>query len=611
MERKTLFFVMLLFGILGMNAQELKLSATQKGKIGYRNDAGEVVIAEVYDYAEPFAANGLAKVGKGKKYGLIDKAGNIVLPIKYDEIDPFNPKNPTRIKAGKSYGLIDSQTGAILLEPKYAYVSRFNCYGLAWVKKGGTLVKGKMGIGSFFGGNANAQFYGKGAVIGGKMGIIDKSGTWRIEPKKYTSLVEFSNTTGMMGDVEGLEFKPHNVRDTLVTDCQFLGFTRYEFNLEIISFGLVDGNGNELVEKKEYWLVSKPVNGQIRWWKKNGSKLSYGYLNLETGEESETGRLSSDYAKSMIKDIKKSNRATWMQKKKTRKEVVYANPRWLNSTHGDFYGSIAPVLKVNGTDTTWCFVDRQGREVRSGYKRVRISIGDDDQNVYYACELPDRYCILTSNNEELFADKVIKDVDLPDPNFGDEQDFALSISDKWGVFSRDGNTLIEPQYDSLFSSRFGLYAAKVNGKWGFLDRQGQVLVPLSYDACFFPGDYNAPAVWVTEKTGNTETVYNYNIEKQELSSNGYTDFTQFSDGMAWAVPCNGNETDGYLIDANDNRLISRPFPLQYFEAAKQAILRSDGKPLSAHESNKLVLKMARGIQKYPIGEVVPAEGWDY
>ena len=92
--------------------------------------------------------------------------------------------------------------------------------------------------------------------------------------------------------------------------------------MEIISFGLVDGNGNELVEKKEYWLVSKPVNGQIRWWKKNGSKLSYGYLNLETGEESETGRLSSDYAKSMIKDIKKSNRATWMQKKKTRKRAI-------------------------------------------------------------------------------------------------------------------------------------------------------------------------------------------------------------------------------------------------------------------------------------------------
>lgn len=66
---------MLLIETFCLHAQELTMSTTSKGKVGYRNVAGKVVIKESYDYGEPFAPNGLAKVGKGKKFGLIDKAG--------------------------------------------------------------------------------------------------------------------------------------------------------------------------------------------------------------------------------------------------------------------------------------------------------------------------------------------------------------------------------------------------------------------------------------------------------------------------------------------------------------------------------------------------------
>ncbi len=64
--------------------QEQQLIPYRKAKMwGYSNMAGDIVIPIVYSSAGPFI-NGIAKVSKGHKYGVINKKNDILIPFKYE-----------------------------------------------------------------------------------------------------------------------------------------------------------------------------------------------------------------------------------------------------------------------------------------------------------------------------------------------------------------------------------------------------------------------------------------------------------------------------------------------------------------------------------------------
>ena len=84
--RKSIFLILFLASS-ALYAQELTVVADSKGHLGYKDATGNIVIKQMYDFAEPFDANGIAKVGKSKKYGLINKSGSEVLALAYDEIE--------------------------------------------------------------------------------------------------------------------------------------------------------------------------------------------------------------------------------------------------------------------------------------------------------------------------------------------------------------------------------------------------------------------------------------------------------------------------------------------------------------------------------------------
>ena len=133
------FSVILSFVVCFVSAQTLKIRTDNKGKCGYVNQQGNIVVPCKYETAFPFS-NGVGKVGKGNKYGLVDASGREILPVKYDEIAPWGA-NLYRIKSGDSYGLI-SNAGAVLLKPKYSFIGRPNCYGKTLITVGGKEKKG-------------------------------------------------------------------------------------------------------------------------------------------------------------------------------------------------------------------------------------------------------------------------------------------------------------------------------------------------------------------------------------------------------------------------------------------------------------------------------------
>ena len=85
MRSKKLLLVYLIFLSLPVFAQpaDMSLIPYRQGNLwGYASPDRKIVIAPVYDDANPFFV-GYASVKKGKKYGYINKAGKLVIPFKY------------------------------------------------------------------------------------------------------------------------------------------------------------------------------------------------------------------------------------------------------------------------------------------------------------------------------------------------------------------------------------------------------------------------------------------------------------------------------------------------------------------------------------------------
>ena len=104
-----------------MQGQELKLHVDEKGKVGFADKNGNVVIKCQYESAQPFV-DGTAIVTLSGKYGIIDATGNVLLPTKYSQISSWN-KDLYLIKDGKKMGLA-TRKGNVVLATNYSFISK-------------------------------------------------------------------------------------------------------------------------------------------------------------------------------------------------------------------------------------------------------------------------------------------------------------------------------------------------------------------------------------------------------------------------------------------------------------------------------------------------------
>lgn len=108
-------------------ADEPPVPFPRKGKYGYRDKAGEFVIAPQFDYAGEFC-EGLAVVGLGKfpatKWGYIDRAGKVVIPAQFDGAHDFS-EGMAAVGIGGKLGYID-RTGKLLVPPQFDEAHKFS-----------------------------------------------------------------------------------------------------------------------------------------------------------------------------------------------------------------------------------------------------------------------------------------------------------------------------------------------------------------------------------------------------------------------------------------------------------------------------------------------------
>ena len=115
--------------LLSCLSLQAEVVMNSKGKYGFMNDDGTLVINYVYDFIGSFSESGVAIVKKGKKFGLINRNGEMVLPVAYSQIVKFD-NDKTLIIKNKKMGLITND-GKILHNPKYIHIFPFNSQGIA------------------------------------------------------------------------------------------------------------------------------------------------------------------------------------------------------------------------------------------------------------------------------------------------------------------------------------------------------------------------------------------------------------------------------------------------------------------------------------------------
>lgn len=563
----------------GVRAQDLTIHVNKKGKVGFVDKNGVEVIKCVYESAYPFS-EGYAIVSKSGKSGIIDEKGKVVLPLKYTSISPWNSVLYV-INAGKVKGLA-SHNGQIVLPAKYTHISSPNSYGKAWIATGG---KQK---------SADKKTYMQGA----KLGIINIKGEILIAPK-YVGLYEFANDTkGTFPYFEGMRLLGgyHFLRDTLKTDCDFLGFSGNALDTE--NCGILDSEGKILVKAGLYDIVMKPQGGMVRYYNTSRKQTVCGYHDIDTKKGFVALKIAA-----FVDSLK-----SW--------------------THGDFTGDIAP---VNGD--SWSFIDKTGKVLRKDYKKIKHSISGE----WAAKNASDLWDVFDGYNQDIATLSNFEDINFPSVE-GDQNVYAVKKNGHYGVINQKGAVVVPFEYDYAVGNNYDVIGVMKDSLWGAFNPSGKQIVPVKFKSVVSPSERNVSEFWVSQNDG---LYYHFNSQSALLGTDGYEAASNFSNGIAFVRPVNMKLDDsevnraqlyapntqhaliakavveinkdqfGYLMNTSNQIIFDLPISTTYVDAVMKEMKNTGKGKLTEVEKKNILLEVTKENRSYDLKSTLSEDEWNY
>lgn len=640
-------FLLLLGGLwafVGVQAQNLRPEANEKGKFGYVDDQGKKVISYKYDEASPFE-EGLAKVKKGTKYGFIDPEGKAVGKIKYTLILPFNGSfcrvavggsykdgvldgvkwgflnkrgeeilpaefeeigefedGVTYVIKGNKYGLIDDQA-KFLLEPKYTAVGLFDKFGHCWFAESGKLNKKT------------------GKLSGARYGIINKSGKVVI-PAKYGSLGYFyrfrekgkqqiesfnaglSNALGMSALEKPLRrlFDPQNYLNAILSTAK----TAEKADSLREMFNLV-----EFVPEADYLYYTKAgvqpkgLMGGLAFsatsytpavLAKFGVMSSRGDVLIPEKKFDEVNCPSDGIA--LVGKVKKKK----MNYGYYNIESGYLKEFKANETLYSYVDGVGQIQ--NKDDKTSYFVDKSGNRITDIY---RLTTGFDRGLCIVQDNANGKYGVIDNKGQTVIP----FEYDAVRANFSEDL-LGVCKNEQWGAVDRTGNLVIPMSYKGIADFKFGWAAAFTgNDKWGIIDKTNQAVLNFEWENLKVIEEADQQLVWVMKNS----LWHCYDRAKNSLAfQTGYQGAFNFKEVEAlngrYAVVLQNDKFGA--IDVAGNIVV--PFVLDNPANMRKLFdyMVENGKTaLNSTDAFRLNIREDAATNAYRITDKIPDEKWDY
>lgn len=513
MKKKIYILILLLAAAWGVEAQTLEPETDKKGRWGYVDNSGRVVIKFKYDEAYPFEA-GVAIVRKGDKMGFINQAGKPIGKLQYSVIEPYasgeyylvaiggkmDTKKPKKNKTkmvgpeplnvggttripwlGAKWGICDSK-GNVFAPAVYESVTDI-INGLIYVCKGG-----KYGILNMDGkefvkpqykqiGTFNSQGFcwvadsdvDKSNFVKDKFGVLGRSGKLLV-PAKYDFIGAFVETTEnpygyYAAGAKVLQYTPYS--QLPVSTAPYLWFSD-----KSLKAGIVDEQGNVIVPADKYTTVFAPTCGMIPMIQKK----KMGFYNIATKEFKET---NPQYVYSAFSyDLSRVNIGG----------LYYFADKNLKQVSGQYAVAVgfSEGCCVVGNGGKYGVIDASGREV-----------------------IPIQY----QNAKSGFHEGVL----------------GVQKDGKWGFVDTAGEIAFSFEYETVGDFDKGFCSVSAGGKFGCMQRDGKLLLPMQWDDYLTPAEKNPVFIW-----GKKDNLfYCYDVVAQRPAfEKGYNDVTNFYQNVA-------------------------------------------------------------------------------
>lgn len=657
MRKVILALGLAIFSASALFSQNLLPSQNKKGKWGFSDEKGEVVIKQNYDSVVAFV-DGRAKVMKGDKWGYIGIDGKEVIKIQYSEMYNWDDKGICKVGlggkvkdgvvSGAKYGYIN-RNGDIILKPEYDKIGEFE-YGVAYVQKGNKygfinddyrmIIECKFtAVGTFneqglvWVADGAKDFKGDGNLLGGKWGVYNLKGEV-VVPVKYFGITIFekpelksTSITQARIALRKAKKKLDNAgsKDKKVKQAQ----KDVEAAEEALANLHIPGNAvyTNVDENSDLPSLSATVLGRKKFDKLPISYCDYmlvsagknigivdmhGNVILNPGEYDRIYNPEGDFVlvvKGANSKSPKYNyinlasaRPVWKKPlevklkdyDKEQLTLISANAVTAPVWFGNFNSDVAR-FNVNGK---WSLINKTGDYLLQDcddIKTFNTPMSAAAKNGSYA---------VVDNTGRTLTQYEYRNIN-PSVHglFG-----ATNSAGKCGFLDTAGSIAIPFEYDEVqvFANGYGMVAK--DGKWGYIDRNNTVRVPLQWQAVTLPANEGCQKIWVV---GEDNLFHLYDMASGKLAfEEGYSDVDNYDD-RGLAVVKNSDNKHG-IIDVNNKVVV--PFMVEDFVMSREILseFKSSGKEMwTPRETNRYIIYQDDLRNSFHLTDTLPEEVWDF
>lgn len=435
------------------------------------------------------------KYGKDGKYGLVDFEGKEITEPIYDDISSVTYKEGMLlIEQNGKKGIININ-GIQVIKPEYDNITVDNYY------------------------DVDTKYQRTGFIVcktesnGYRYGYIDYKGD-KILDTEYT---EIERVTEISDDnIYIIAYKDGQAgllrNNKIILNHEYEDITYNSYNDVFViqrngKQGIVDRDGNLKVDTKYTNIsfggiyINVTEEGVNKVLDLNGNEVTDGYISKMPTKD---GKHSIVYGEDEVYKIIDNNGNVVIDKNYTYIEEVDNNYFIVASLNNNGivdlsgkslvdikYNSIfkldnTSLLQANISDTNTISLINSNMQVVATMDEASIEINKNYVRLY--SETENKYFDYSGN--ELTAQEL-----FPDNNI-----YAKKIGDKWGFVDKNGNIVVQNEYDMVTEiNEYGFAGIKKDGKWGVINKNGEIVQEPTYElesiSPIFIGKYFKSEEW--------------------------------------------------------------------------------------------------------------------